>query len=426
VFAGGWTAELAEAVTNADGDLGIDVLEGLESLADKSLARIEAAGDGAADEPRFSMHPLLREYAAERLDAVSERVAIEARHSAAIADLAGAVGAQILSAGGAAAIHRLDHEQHNVRAALDRALASGDVALGIRTIAPIWRWFQQRGRLREGRAALAPLLAAPGTDARLRVGALEAEGGQAYWSDDFTAARAAYDERLALADELGDPLLRAEAHYDLGFMFMVAQDPLRLREHEQLAADLFAEVGNAAGYAKARQALALALFLTNEFTLALEVEARNLEAFRAAGSAYQIADSTTFHAGAFYRLGDGVSSWRNLVDGLRWFAENDNASGLARSIGMAAIVLLDFGDVEFGARVTGATMELVREKGVMLAPVKVLHLPDPTETAIARLGEARATALFAEGAATPLALIVEQILAMPAPGAPGAPSAAAG
>ena len=416
VFAGGWTAELAEQVTNAEADLGVDVLEGLESLADKSLVRIEAAGDGAADEPRFSMHPLLQEYAAERLAAAGERAGTESRHSAAMAELAVDLGARILSAGGAGAIHRLDHEQHNVRAALDRALVAGDVALGIRTIAPIWRWFQQRGRLREARAALAQLLAAPGTDARLRVAALEAEGGLAYWSDDFAAARAAYDERLALADQLGDPLLRAEAHYDLGFMFMVAQDPVRLREHEQLAADLFAEVGDTAGHAKARQALALALFLTNEFEMALEVEAKNLEAFRAAGSAYQVADSTTFHAGAFYRLGDGASSWRYLVDGLRWFADNDNASGLARSLGMAAIVLLDFGDVELGARVTGATMELVREKGVMLAPVKVLHLPDPTETAIARLGEARAAELLAEGAATPLALITEQVLAMPAPG----------
>lgn len=418
VFAGGWTAELAEQVTNPAGDLGLDVLEGLESLADKSLVRIEPAGtgDASADEPRFVMHPLLREYAAERLAAAGEQEATEARHSAVIADLAGSIGTRILSAAGATAIHRLDHEQHNVRAALDRALATDDVPQGIQIVAPIWRWFQQRGRLREGRAALAQLLAAPGTEPRLRIAALEAEGGLAYWSDDFAAARAAYDERLALADRLGDRLLQAEAHYDLGFMFMIAQDPERLREHEQLAADFFAEVGNSVGLARARQALALALFLTNEIEQALEVESKNLEAFRAAGSEYQIADSTTFHAGAFYRLGDGASSWRYLIDGLRWFAEHDNASGLARAIGMAAIVLLDFGDVELGARVTGATMELVREKGVMLAPVKVLHLPDPTGTAIALLGEARAAALFAEGAATPLAQVVEQLLSMPGPG----------
>ena len=142
----------------------------------------------------------------------------------------------------------------------------------------------------------------------------------------------------------------------------------------------------------------------------------NLAAFRASKSDYQIADSMTFHAGAFYRLGNPTSAWEYVREGIRWFAEHDNASGIARAIGMAAIVLLDDGDVEFGARVTGATMELVREKSVLLAPVKVLHLPDPTETAIARLGEARAQELMAEGAATPLEVITEQLLAMPAPG----------
>src|SRR4029079_12552965 len=39
VFAGGWTAEEAIRVADRDGDLGMDVLEGLESLAGKSRIR---------------------------------------------------------------------------------------------------------------------------------------------------------------------------------------------------------------------------------------------------------------------------------------------------------------------------------------------------------------------------------------------------
>jgi hypothetical protein len=424
VFAGGWTAELAEAATNHEGDLGIDVFEGLESLADKSLVRVEPAGssDGAAEEPRFSMHPLLREYAAERLEAAGERPATEARHAAAIAALVGDVGVRILGPGGAAAIQRIDLEQHNVRKALDWAAANGDIELGIRSIAPIWRWYLQRGRLREGRAVLAPVLAATGTEPRLRIAALEAEGGLAYWSDDVPAAQTAYDERLALAEQLGDGLLIADAHYDLGFMSVIGNDPPKLRDHEQMAYDLYESLGDERNMQRTRQALALAFFLTGDYVHALELEEVNLAAFRAAKSDYQIADSMTFHAGAFYRLGDLASSWEYVREGLRWFSEHDNASGLARAIGMAAIVLLDYGDVELGARVTGATMQLVREKGVLLAPVKVLHLPDPTETAIAKLGEARARELLDQGASTPLEIVTEQLLAMPAPGAAAAPA----
>ena len=128
---------------------------------------------------------------------------------------------------------------------------------------------------------------------------------------------------------------------------------------------------------------------------ALELEAENLAAFRAAGSEYQIADSMTFHAGVYFRSGDPATAWEFVREGLRWFAENDNQSGIARALGMAAIVLLTYGDAELGARAAGATYGSFEEKGVMLAPVKVLHLPEPRDLAIERLGEARAEELFA-------------------------------
>src|SRR5262249_59684530 len=41
VFAGGWTLDAAMAVADPDGDLGVDLLHGLESLVDKSLFPLE-------------------------------------------------------------------------------------------------------------------------------------------------------------------------------------------------------------------------------------------------------------------------------------------------------------------------------------------------------------------------------------------------
>ena len=79
------------------------------------------------------------------------------------------------------------------------------------------------------------------------------------------------------------------------------------------------------------------------------------------------------------------------------FAANEDTSGLARALGMAAIILLSDGDAELGGRVAGATYRMVREKGVMLAPVKVLHLPDPAGLATERFGADRTAELLAEG-----------------------------
>ena len=50
VFVGGCTLEAAEAVCDARGDLGIEVLDGIASLVDKSLLRQEDGPDG---EPRY-------------------------------------------------------------------------------------------------------------------------------------------------------------------------------------------------------------------------------------------------------------------------------------------------------------------------------------------------------------------------------------
>lgn len=62
VFAGGCPLDGIEAVCDVEGDLGIDPLEAVSSLVDKSLLR-EEVGGGAT--PRFLMLETVREYALE-------------------------------------------------------------------------------------------------------------------------------------------------------------------------------------------------------------------------------------------------------------------------------------------------------------------------------------------------------------------------
>ncbi|HEX5240868.1 MAG TPA: adenylate/guanylate cyclase domain-containing protein, partial [Candidatus Limnocylindrales bacterium] len=410
VFAGGWTIEGAEAVGGAGGDLGADVLEILESLADKSLVRLEPPpleDHGDSVETRFSMHPLLREYAAERLDEAGEGHEAEARHTAVFVELAETLGRSLLGQAGQAAIRRFDREEHNFRAILDRSIAGRDPAPGIRIMGSIWRWYQVRGRLSEGRGILVQLLArSTDTDPRLRIAGLAAEGGLAYWMNDAPGAGSAYTQRLAIAESTGDRLLIADGHYDAGFVSVLAGDVDGIRHHEQRALDLYTELGLEDGINRARQALIIGLFRTGQYEMAREIEERNLAAFQASGAEFQVADSETLQSAIAFRLRQPARAWDLMQRGLRWFSQNDNASGLARSIGMAAIVALDFVDIETGARLTGATYRIVREKGVMLAPVTVLDLPDPLATTIERLGRERADELMAEGAAESLESVV--------------------
>jgi hypothetical protein len=80
---------------------------------------------------------------------------------------------------------------------------------------------------------------------------------------------------------------------------------------------------------------------------------------------------------------------------------------------MMAILLFRFGDPEQATRIAGAAYELVRVHGVMMAPVMVLHLPDPRELAVERLGVDRAGELLAAGAATPLDEVIADLLGNP-------------
>ena len=421
VFASGWTVEAAWSAADIDGDLGLDLVAGMESLADKSLVRIEPGDDDPAasgSETRFSIHPLLREFALERLDDSGERAATEGRFVDVCVEISETAGAAILGTTGEAAMRRLDREDRNIRSAVDWALANGRPDSGLRIIGAIWRWFQQRGRLREARALLAELLAgSPDGDIRVRISALAADGGLAYWMNDFAGSRRAYQERLELAETTDDPLLMADAHYDIGFLSMVDEDGEALRAHEQLALDLYLAADREDAAVRARQALVLAVFLGGEYEQARALEFENLEVFRRTGSLFQIADSTTLLSAIDWRNGDPTASWGHATDAMRFFAEIDGASGLARVLGMAAIIQLSHGDPETGARIAGAVYRLEREQGTMLAPVKVLHLPDPAELATERFGAERTAELLAEGERTPLAEMVAMVLSMPPPAA---------
>ncbi len=95
---------------------------------------------------------------------------------------------------------RLQGERHNLRAAIQRLADDGEVERALDAAAALWRFWQQRGELAEGRSTLEELLARPdaGAPTLSRARALSALGGLLYWQSDMTAAERAYVEGLAV------------------------------------------------------------------------------------------------------------------------------------------------------------------------------------------------------------------------------------
>ena len=126
VFSGGWNIEAAEEICRPG--LSLDVLDGLESLHNKSLIRRVSGFD---NEPRFDMLVTIGEYARDQLAAGDEEGAIRHRHADYFAALADAAAGELRARYQMKWLDRLDLELDNIRAALGFYLDGADVARGV-------------------------------------------------------------------------------------------------------------------------------------------------------------------------------------------------------------------------------------------------------------------------------------------------------
>ena len=153
IFSGGCTLDAAEAICNPDGELGVDTLDAIAGLVDQSLVQRTAY----AGETRFGMLEVIREYGRERLEADGRSSEIGRRHIMYLKDLGQAGEHHLLGPGQVSWLDRFEREHDNIRAALRRAVDIGEADDALLLAASVWRFWFQRGYLREGRAWLEQL-----------------------------------------------------------------------------------------------------------------------------------------------------------------------------------------------------------------------------------------------------------------------------
>ena len=200
VFAGGRTLEAIEAVCNADGDLPLDVLDGVESLVDKSLLREEAAGG----EPRFVMLETVHEYASENLEQSGEAEVLRRLHARYFFTLVEREKGTFKGGGRPEWFQLLEDEQDNFRAALAWTLESDEVEFGLRLAAALQPFWARGGHYGEGCSWLEAVLAKHDRASEAaRAKALNAIGWLAQWQGDVERASNAAEEGLQLSIEAG-------------------------------------------------------------------------------------------------------------------------------------------------------------------------------------------------------------------------------
>ena len=368
VFAGGARLDAIETVV-FDADDATDPLDAIASLVDKSLIRQESEPGG---ESRFRMLSTIREYAMEKLGERGEAEMLRERHAAWVVALAEESAPRVFGEEQRVVLDRYEMEHDNIRAALAWAADVGHTETALRVLASSWRFWQMRGFLAEARETAERVLALPGSkdlpDAR--AAALEAAGGVAYWQADMDTSRKWYGEALDLARASGDLPRIANAVYNMGFTYSFSElspeDAARAREIATEAVDLFRQLGDEGGTARALWGLSTAEFFFRNYPRALELASEALEIFRRLGDRFMTAWALYMLAASNLTL-DKEAMRRYLEEALPIFVENEDKSGYALLFDAFATLEWANGNVALALQLAGYAAATERSTGTGLA-----------------------------------------------------------
>ncbi len=211
VFVGGFTLEAARATgggvdherRNSPAPLSPYLLDGITSLIEHSLLRQRAGRDGV---PRYQMLETIREFGWEQLTTSGEAEAVRHAHAVWCVALAEEAEPALWGAGLIEWLDRLDRERNNFRAALHWSLNQVDVETALRLGASLWRFWQRRGYLSEGRSQLTTILACTPSPASYASGCsvLIGAGVLAMLQGDYDQAIRLSNASLAGWQQLGD------------------------------------------------------------------------------------------------------------------------------------------------------------------------------------------------------------------------------
>jgi tetratricopeptide (TPR) repeat protein len=448
VFAGGCTLEAAEAVCDTGEDLGAEIFNVMSSLLDKSLVQQTEQGE---DEPRFGMLETIREYCLERLSDSGEEQATRRSHAAYCLVLAEEGNPDLAETERAGWLARCDIEHDNFSAALDWLVQCSNVAWSFRLCIALFRFWEMREHLAEGRARLESLLRMDGFGFdRERANVLVNLCTFATVQRDFTAATDFVEESLSIYQELGDQwgiavamnaraiiawdrqdFAAAERHFDdslarwraLGDLVAIARclhtfanfvrgrgDYARAWIVLEEAGRIFEKLGDQSGAAWSLNQRGDIAREEGDVAKARELYQLALSAFREAHDQWGIARSLTDLAQIACDERDHVTAHAAYREALLLFVKLGHKRGIARALEGFACSALAQRDPARALAIAGAAAHLRQWIGAPLMPAEQSKLGEKLQPAWTSMNEAESSAAHARGWAMSLDNAIEYAL----------------
>ena len=410
VFVGGCTLEGVEAVCDTRADLGLDILDGMASMMDKSLLRQVNAAD---EEQRFVMLSTIREYALEKLRSSPDEAETRRAHAAYCIVLA---EESIESSHQSLWVERFDAELDNFRASLDWLIRNNNTQWALRLGNALFRYWEARELLTEGRERLAAVLAMPHTaqDTKARARTIFAASVLAGEQGDYAAAHALgtacmeaarsindlhclavnlnamavnerdrgdidgaislFEENLRIWRSLGDNGATARAISNLANTCKVKGDYARAASLYDESMAIFSSIGDPTGVAWSLNSKGDLARAMGDLPQARALQEQSLEAFRRIGDLWGVAgtlnDLGNLHADA----GEHEQAQRLYAESLKHFQSLSHQRGVARALESFAMSGAAQGRAHFALRMAGAAAALRQRLQAPLTPSEKARL----------------------------------------------------
>ncbi len=414
VFQGGRTLEAVAAVCDAEGDLGIDVLDSVESLVVKNLLK---QTDDLRGEPRFVMLETLHEYSRDKLEESGESDKLAHRHAEFFLSLAETAGEQLTGSNTKKYLDQLEAEHDNIRAALAWGISRQQVTVALRLCGALWRFWQIHSHFTEGRQWSESTLTAFGHDAAqdmttARQLALVCYSAAvlALRQNDRSGMIELYEQVLTLSEQTGEQRLMAWALNDLAIDCMQIGDLSRSQELMEKSLQVKRALGDAYDIGVALLNLSEVQRLQGNNVQAIELLEENILLLRNAGDLYYLGISVMNMGLARYTLGTYATAVASFKEAILIFEDLGDKLRIAGSLAAFGCVFAKKGELERAAWLFGAAASLLNE---MNASFDELDRPIYEEGMAAvreQFGELRWQTAWEEGRAMGMKQAIEYAL----------------
>lgn len=395
LFQGGFTRMAAQAVAQA-------TLFQLSALLDKSLVRRVAAD-------RYDLHEFVRQYAAAQLAATegaNNQASAAQAHAHYYVALAEEAHRNWHGPQQPVWVERLQQEVDNFRAAQSWTVAAGELALAVRLANALWRFWEMRGYVAEGRRWVAALLAQRETldasvdDAQLHTQALRIAGLLARIQGDFTQARQCYLQVLALRQQQGHQPGIAAAFTGLGNVAMFMGEYAQAEAYFQASLAIQQQLDNQRELFITYNNLAIAVMYQGDYGRARQLHEAVLAYHRQQGTPDSIAGALGNLGDVLRYQGDYGQAQQVLTESLTLFEQLNDMQGKVVTLNSLGRVALCVGQSQAAVDYFGASLRLYTQASDKIAMLD--NLTGMAQAATRLQQFTRAVTLY--GAATALRL----------------------